>query len=203
VSVVGTSGRTSGILGELAESDLVVVLRRLGKPVRLLEIAVLWVLLGLAGGILLATTAPHLVGYRSLTVLSGSMEPALGTGDIVFGEQISAREAKTGDVITFREPGETRLVTHRLVSVRRGKAKLHMVTKGDANRVVERWSIPADGSIARAVYRVPKLGYGLAEIRSPRARLLLVVIPALLLALNELILIWRPRRKRIHHEIHV
>jgi signal peptidase len=161
------------------------------------------VLLGLGAGLLVATTGSKLVGYPSLTVLSGSMEPAVGTGDVVFGMQISARDARAGEVITFREPGESRLITHRLVTVRAGRAKLHMVTKGDANKVVERWSIPPDGRIGRVAYRVPKLGYALAEIRGSHGRLLLLVVPAVLLAIYELTRIWRPRRKPMPHESHV
>jgi signal peptidase I len=171
--------------------------------VRLLALAALWTLLGLGAGLLVATCGARLVGFRSLTVLTGSMEPTIGTGDVVFGKQTSARAARPGDVITFQEPGETRLITHRLVSVRRGKAKLHMVTKGDANRVVERWSIPPDGRIGKVVFHVPKLGYALAEVRSPFGRLSLLLIPAVLLAIYELRLIWRPSTEGTHGEIHV
>ena len=167
-------------------------MRCAGGLIRVLAVATLWALLGLGAGLTLATTGSRLLGFRSLTVLSGSMEPAIGTGDVVFGKQTSARAARPGEVITFQEPGETRLITHRLVSVRPGKTKLHMVTKGDANRVVERWSIRPDGRIGKIVFHFPKLGYALAEVRSPFGRLSLLLIPAVLLAIYELRLIWRP-----------
>ena len=68
----------------------------------------------------------RLAGYQTFTILSGSMEPAISTGDLVFDERISAADAGVGDVITFPEPGTRRLITHRLVHkrVRGGTARM-------------------------------------------------------------------------------
>jgi signal peptidase I len=155
-----------------------------------------WIAMGFALGIALAVIAPRVVGGQSYTVMSGSMEPAIHTGDVVVNERIDPLEARVGDVVTFRDPrDQSRLVTHRLrsVTVRAGVAQ--MVTKGDANNTVERWTVPVDGTIGRVGYKVPKLGYALAWAGGPLGRLLLIAIPALLLAGWELVRIWRPERK--------
>jgi signal peptidase len=165
------------------------------RPIRFLRLGVawsLWLALGLACAGMLALGVARLAGYQTFTVLSGSMEPAIATGDLVFDERISAEDASVGDVITFREPGTRRLITHRLVHKRVGGGLARMRTRGDANNAPERWSIPADGQVGRVAFRVPKGGYASAYVSERGMQLMLVVVPALLLGILELVRIWRP-----------
>lgn len=149
---------------------------------------------GFAVGIALAAAAPYALGHRSFTVMSGSMEPAIHTGDVVVAESITPLEAQVGDVITFREPGgSSRLVTHRLRKVHVHGRNAQMVTKGDANNTSERWNVPVDGHIGRVRYRIPYLGYHLATLRGPGTGFFLILVPVLLLATYELVRLWRPR----------
>jgi signal peptidase len=152
---------------------------------------------GLAVGLLLAVGLSLALGYRSFAVLSGSMEPAIHTGDAVVDEPIAPLEARVGDVITFKDPSRGgELVTHRVRSVRPHGAMVAMVTKGDANNAVERWNIPRDGSIGRVAYTLPSGGRVVTAIRGRFGRLLLIALPALCLGIYELTRIWRPRRTR-------
>jgi signal peptidase I len=156
---------------------------------------VLWVGIGLLCGTLLAAVAPQLAGYRSFTVRSGSMTPAIETGDVVVTEPIAPLAARVGDIVTFVDPeGTGKLFSHRVQSVRAEGGQVAFVTRGDANTSTEHWRVPADGSIGKVVYRIPKVGYALAWIDSPPARLVLVAIPALLLLWAALLRIWRPER---------
>ena len=143
----------------------------------------------------LAAAGPYAVGHRSFTVMSGSMEPAINTGDVVVARSIAPLEARVGDVITFQDPNdEQRLVTHRLRKARAREGIAYMVTKGDANNTPERWSVPVDGTIGQVRYRIPYLGYALAAIPGRSAGFFLILIPALLIAIYELIRLWRPDR---------
>jgi signal peptidase len=162
---------------------------------RRLRMLVLWVGLGLLFGTLLAAVAPQLAGYRSFTVRSGSMTPAIETGDVVVTEPISPLSARVGDVVTFVDPeGTGKLFSHRVQSVRAVGDKVAFVTRGDANTSTEHWRVPADGSIGEVAYRIPKVGYALSYIDSGPARLALIAIPALLLLWAALVRIWRPER---------
>jgi signal peptidase I len=157
----------------------------------------LWAAFGLVAGLLLALTLPRLFGMPVLVVLSGSMEPALATGDVVIESRISPLDARIGDVVTFRDPERPeRLITHRVRSVRARASEVSFTTKGDANNTVESWQIPREGGIGRVGYRIPKLGYVVAWISGPAARLFLVIIPALLLGFFELRRIWFPKESR-------
>jgi signal peptidase I len=162
---------------------------------RRLRMLVLWVGLGLLFGTLLAAVAPQLAGYRSFTVRSGSMTPAIETGDVVVTKPISPLSARVGDIVTFVDPeGTGKLFSHRVQSVRTVGGEVAFVTRGDANTSTEHWRVPADGSIGEVVYRIPKVGYALSYIDSGPARLALIAIPALLLLWAALVRIWRPEQ---------
>jgi signal peptidase I len=154
---------------------------------------VAWSGLGLAAGLLAAVGVPPLAGFRSLTVMSGSMEPAVTTGDVVVNEMIRPLAARPGDVVSFRDPdGGHRMITHRLRRIQAVGTTVELETKGDANNAVERWAMPAGGRIGRVIYRVPKLGYLLIWAGSPYGRLALIALPTLVLGALALLALWRP-----------
>jgi signal peptidase len=164
---------------------------------RRLRTLLLWVGLGMLFGALAAAVAPQLAGYRSFTVRSGSMTPAIETGDVAVTKPISPLTARAGDIVTFADPeGSGRLFSHRVQSVRAAGSEVAFVTRGDANTSTERWRVPAAGSIGEVVYRIPKVGYALVWVDSPPARLALIAIPALLLLWAALVRIWRPAPAR-------
>ena len=144
---------------------------------------VAWAALGGAGVLVAAVTLSPAVGLRPLTVVSGSMAPAIEAGDVVVTERIAPATARPGDVVTFRDPaGPTRLITHRVQSTSRAASSVHFVTKGDANGTTESWHVGETGTISRVVYRVPMIGRALHAVRSREGRLGLVAVPTLILA---------------------
>jgi signal peptidase len=112
----------------------------------------------------------------------------------VIDRQVSPADVRVGDVITFSDPeGTDKLITHRVRQLRIADGTAHVVTKGDNTNAVERWEMPAGGSLGRVEYRVPLLGFLVFWLHGPFARLGLIVLPALLLAGLELWRIWRPQ----------
>lgn len=149
-----------------------------------------------AVGLLLAAAIalPLAFGARPQTVLTGSMEPAISPGDVVVDERIAPGEAELGDVVTFRDPeDQSRLITHRVVAIRRAGSHYWFRTRGDANNTTERWRVAAAGDLGRVAYVVPWVGHAAVLARTPFGLWLLVLVPLLLLAAEELWRIWRPR----------
>lgn len=147
---------------------------------------------GIVLALVLVLTIPLAFGMRPLVVLSGSMEPVLHVGDVTVVERIAPREARVGDVVTFKAPESGRVTTHRLRAVRRSPdGRFAFTTKGDANNSIERWTLPADGQLSRAVHRVPSVGHVLLLIATPLGWALLVGLPLLVLGIQEIVRIWR------------
>ena len=51
--------------------------------VRRIALFIVWVVIGTFGGLVLAIGLPNALHAKSLTVMSGSMEPTIGVGDVV------------------------------------------------------------------------------------------------------------------------
>ena len=145
-----------------------------------------------AAGIAIAVVAPLAFGARPLVVLSGSMEPALGTGDVSVVRTIEPLEARPGDVVTFRDPGESeKLITHRVTAMHVEGDAVSFVTRGDTNNVSERWRVPASGEIGRVAYRIPEIGWALMYARSKGLFVVLLAAALALLLVLELAAVWR------------
>lgn len=154
-----------------------------------------WAVL-VAGALLaLLLAGPIALGDHPHTDLSGSMEPVISPGDVVMDEQIAPWEAKVGDIVTFRDPQEeSKLLTHRVVSIHDEGSSLRFVTQGDANNTQEHWRVPATGQIGRVMYIVPWVGHVAVFARTKLGWMLMIGIPLLLIAAEEMFRIWRPRR---------
>lgn len=152
-----------------------------------------WAVAAFALAILLSAALPLALGARSMVVRSGSMTPAIRTGDVVVVRPIDPIEARVGDIVTFKDPeGSGRLLVHRVRAISRQGGQVAITTQGDANSTQEHWRVPVDGTIGTVVYRVPLLGFATSWIGSPGGRIGLIIVPGLLLAVSMLVAIWRP-----------
>ena len=148
----------------------------------------IWCAIGVVLGLAALVTVPRAVGVTPFTVLTGSMEPALDPGDVVLSARRAPLDVRPGDIVTFHDPSRGgELVTHRVESMRRNGPMVSFVTSGDANDVSERWSVPADGAIGRAVLRVPDVGHVLQWAGTREGKLALIAVPAFLLVMLELV----------------
>jgi len=107
---------------------------------------------------------PPLLGYQSLAVLSGSMEPNIGVGAIAYVAETDASELEVGDVVTYNI-GDGTYVTHRIVEIDSDNQCL--VTKGDANDVADSNPVTFEQIVGRVNFHVPLLGYISIYIKTP------------------------------------
>ena len=144
---------------------------------------------------ILLALIPHTGLYRPETVLSGSMKPYFGAGDLVIVTPEPTRDVRVGQVISLHVPtGDHHVQTHRVVAVLRGGEHPVVRTKGDANNAADPWTARLDGSTAwRVRLVVPKLGWLIVWLRDPLLRLLAVFLAPALFALVVLWRIWADR----------
>jgi signal peptidase I len=171
------------------------LLERLMPALRVLRSLLRFTMLTAAGfaiGIGLALALPLAFHARPLVVLSGSMEPAVGTGDVSVVRTIGPLEARPGDVVTFRDPDDAdRLITHRVRAMHVQGGAVVFRTRGDANSASERWQVASSEEIGRVAYRIPKLGWVLMYARSKGLFVLMLGGALALLLVLELAAIWR------------
>lgn len=137
----------------------------------------IWAIVAAATVLAAATSFAPLADHRSFTVLTGSMEPAIGVGSIVIDEPIAPLDARPGDVVTFPDPDDnSRLITHRLKHVRVEEGTAHMVTQGDANDAPERWDVALDAEIGRVAFHLPKIGYARSVLSGNVGRGLVLLV---------------------------
>lgn len=144
-----------------------------------LSTAMLVILLALA----LAFVVPMLLGMKEMAVLSGSMEPNIPVGAIVYvDDDAEASELEPGDVVTYKLDSST-FVTHRLVSI--DKETQTMITKGDANEVDD-GEIPLSQYYGKVLFHLPFLGFITANIRTPAGIMSVTGVVILIILLNTL-----------------
>jgi signal peptidase len=159
---------------------------------RVFATAVVYAAIGFVAVVLLAVGGSGVVGFRTFTVLTGSMQPGIHPGDLVVDQSIPARKLRIGDVVTFSSPDPPkRLITHRVRRLAFHRSYVDVVTKGDQNDAVEQWRIPARGHVGLVRLHVPRLGYAFRYFNGRLQRLLTIVVPALLLGAAALRRIWR------------
>lgn len=138
--------------------------------------------------------APQTIGAtESYVVMSGSMEPSIMTGDVIFVYDRDPSTIEEGDVITYNLDGQQREVTtHRVIDIVENEEGQRMfVTKGDANEEPDPYRVPPNAVVGvmptdGVPARVPFLGHALLFAQSRLGIVLLVFIPAGLLVVTEL-----------------
>jgi len=134
-----------------------------------------------------AHAVPELVGAEySYIVQSGSMEPAIGTGSVVFVADVPADAIEEGDVITFSDSRAGPTTTHRVIEKYQGETSVRFRTKGDANEDPDPEPVYRDDIVGVVTLSVPLIGYLIAFAQTRLGWLVFVVIPVVLLIVNEL-----------------
>jgi signal peptidase len=139
--------------------------------------------LSLAGLMLL----PGLLGYQRYVITSGSMTGAYDRGSVVFDKVVPVADLQVGDAITYTPPpgsGPSGRITHRIAWIGSDQfGRLALRTKGDANETADPWTFTLDGATqARVAFHVPYVGYLLSALSIRKARMVVIGLPALLIA---------------------
>ena len=124
-----------------------------------LAIIVVWLGLGFA----LRTDTPIVI------ISSGSMEPALRAGDVVFVRGVDVSTLRVGGVIVYNCPSkkdlcvkENELIAHRIVEINEANG---IKTKGDANERWDRCFVYFSWVKGEVFFRIPLLGAPIVFLR--------------------------------------
>lgn len=107
-------------------------------------------------------TVPRVMGYQIYSVVTGSMEPEIPVGSMVYVKSIAPKELKEKDVVAFYGGRDTNaIITHRVVN--NNLISGQITTKGDANKTEDMNPVSYSDVIGIVEYTIPKAG-ALAQI---------------------------------------
>ena len=133
----------------------------------------------------LSLIVPRLAGYEGYVVVSGSMEPNIPTGSVIYSKKTDPALLQTGDVIVFADEARgTTPITHRVVT--NDPSTGTIITKGDANEFADMNPVTYDEVIGKVAAHVPRIGFPVAMFTTVLGK----IVAALLLlegwVLNEI-----------------
>lgn len=134
---------------------------------------------------LAVATANLLPGFHSYIVASGSMEPAIPTGSVLFTKNVDPEKIDVGEVITYRKDTGREKITHRVIQKNMTQNGPVFRTKGDANDEPDPGWIEASNVESKKILAIPYMGRILQPADKKKIILILVFLPATLLVAFE------------------
>ncbi len=115
---------------------------------------------------------PSFFGHKPLVVISGSMEPTLQVGGILYYHEQDLNDFNQDDILVYKT--KKHIISHRIVN----QTETGFITKGDANKSIDEseinnsqvlgkgtnWSIPYIGYYADYIYNHKYLLFGAVAI---------------------------------------
>nr|WP_289768760.1 signal peptidase I [uncultured Acetatifactor sp.] len=129
------------------------------------------ILLGVIAAFL-PLTVPRLMGYGIYEVVSGSMEPEIPVGSVIYVKAAQPDTVEAGDIIAFYK--DESVITHRVEENRYVEGEF--ITKGDANREEDMEPVPYNSVMGKVERHIPALGIVLTLLASNTGKLYAVLL---------------------------
>ena len=148
--------------------------------------------------LLMISILPITGNYKVLTVISGSMEPAIRVGSVAIVKPVN--DYKIGDVITFGPYSKTKAPTsHRIFDIKVVDGQPIYITKGDANNAPDTREISKKDIIGKVLLSVPFAGYAVDFAKKPIGFVFIIIVPAAVIIFDEVKkIIQEARKKKIY-----
>lgn len=109
-------------------------------------------------GAIAFVAVPRLMNWQGTVVLTGSMEPKMPTGSLIFVDRdVDPAAMKVGDIVTYLS-AKSGQVTHRIVNVTMGVNGPEYQTKGDANNNADEGVVLPSQVQGRVITTIPHAG---------------------------------------------
>lgn len=145
-------------------------------------------------GVLLILPITKIGGVQDFSVQSGSMEPAIPVGSVVI--TLPQQEYQADNIITFKQDGTNETLTHRIYKVLPANledskgiksSEITYITKGDANNAPDSKPVAKNDILGKVFFTIPLVGYLVGFAKTLPGLILLIIIPAAIIAYKELV----------------
>lgn len=155
----------------------------LGKLISIIGSFIIWFVILFC----LALALPRLAGMETYVVVSGSMEPSIPVGSLVYSKETDPKTLIPGDVIVFYksndmpgsgssggDPGGAVPITHRVLENHTDNGEI--ITKGDANNHADISPVTYNNVLGKVVFHVRSLGYLAAPLSTLLGKVGIVMV---------------------------
>lgn len=125
----------------------------------------------------LFVVVPLCFGYHGYVIETGSMEPHIPTGSMVY---VKEDDIQLNDVVTYTYNGQ--VVTHRVVGV--DEMNRRLITKGDALKYNDVYKVSFDTVIGKVHYSIPWVGNCVMYFQSLEGKITIGLLFALFIGCN-------------------
>lgn len=146
------------------------------------NIVALMAVLGM-GILALLMIVPKVMGQQPYIVLSGSMEPLIPTGSVVYVEALDHKPVE-GDIVSY-VLGDVQVI-HRVYSVNDDGS---YITKGDNNDITDAAPVKPSQITGQYARHIPVLGYLIAWFESHTVALGRFKVPAVVLIMAGVVIL--------------
>ena len=134
--------------------------------------------------------APQIGGYTVLRITTGSMEPEYKIDTLILVKNVEPDTIKSNDVISFysKDPALDGAVnTHRVAEVEKDGDHWIYTTKGDANNVVDAYTVDAKYLIGKVVASSLVLGKLARLVSNPLIFIPIILIPLAIILISNIV----------------
>lgn len=160
-----------------------IICRMFSKIFKIIVNAVLAGLI-LLGVFVVFSFVPFPGNYKIFTVQSGSMEPAIRTGSLIFVKPQDYYAV--GEIVTRKTTDPKITITHRISSKQEIEGKIAYETKGDANNAPDGEKFSENDIIGKMLWGLPFFGYAVSYAKTTQGLILLIIVPAVIIIYDEL-----------------
>ncbi|MEM2214937.1 MAG: signal peptidase I [Candidatus Nezhaarchaeales archaeon] len=137
-------------------------------------------LLSIVVGLVLMITiwsTTGMLGCQVTVVASGSMRPTMDVGDVIVAVQMPVEKIVEGDIVQYWRSGLDAPITHRVVEVKSSGGTFILVTKGDANSVLdEPVVVMPKQKLFKVMFVMPKVGWASIALKSALSSTMMYLI---------------------------
>ncbi len=141
--------------------------------------------------------------FSTYVILTPSMVPTINVNDAILVKRLDNDNYKVGDVITFYSNDinyQGLAVTHRIIEKQKiSDSESVYTTKGDNNRIIDPASVKTKSIYGKVLFKIPGIGYIKKYFTKPSHYLLLLIVPAtifILYNLLKIVVLMNKRRKK-------
>ena len=123
-------------------------------------------------------TVPSLFGYMPMIITSGSMQPKINVGDLIFSKEVDVASITEENIISYWDPSNpNKIVTHQVDDIIIKDGKRYFQTVGIYTGSEDTTVVPEANVLGIYTFKIPLVGNIMLFAQSPLGLVMFLLIP--------------------------